>query len=152
MPNDTNRTDRRNFSHALVKRMPAEVIYDALATVTGTSHEYSSSYVPAGTRAIGLAPTLRFGRPSPEYALRIFGRPKREQTCACERSSDASLAQALFLINDTEVTNRISHPRGRMARLIMEIPDDEELVQELYLTALSRFPQPDELKNCARIH
>ena len=144
IPNATNRGNHRNFSHAQVRRMPAEVVYDALAHVTGTTHEYSTTYVPPQTRAIGLAPTLSFGRPAPEYALRIFGRPKREQTCACERSNSASLAQALFLINDVDVHTRIARPDGRLARLLNSASDDDSVVEELYLTALSRFPQPAE--------
>ncbi len=147
VPNASNRTDRRNFSHALVRRMPAEVVYDALAQVTGTTHEYSTTFAPPGTPAIGLAPTLRFGRPAPEYALRIFGRPKREQTCDCERSESASLAQALFLMNDVDVQTRIVNPNGRLAGLLKTIPDDRELVQELYLTTLSRYPKDAEIDN-----
>jgi hypothetical protein len=146
LPNDNNRTDRRNFSHALVKRMPAEVIYDALSQVTGTTHEYSTTFVPPATRAIGLAPTFTFGRPTPEYALRIFGRPKREQTCACERSESASLAQALFLMNDVDVQTRISDPNSRLAQMLKSIAGDRELIEELYLSTLSRYPLPNELE------
>ncbi len=146
VPNATNRGDRRNFSHALVKRMPAEVIYDALAQATGTAHEYSTTFVPPRTRAIGLAPPLRFGRASAEYALRIFGRPKREQTCACERSNAPSLAQALFLINDEDVHSRVSSPSGSLAELVKTPIDDRQLVVELYLTTLSRYPRENELQ------
>ncbi|MDZ4821284.1 MAG: DUF1549 domain-containing protein [Planctomycetota bacterium] len=33
-PNDTNKRDSRNFSHAIPRRMPAEVAYDAVNTAT----------------------------------------------------------------------------------------------------------------------
>lgn len=146
VPRDGNRTDTRNFSHALIQRMPAEVLYDALARVTGTTHEYSSTYVPGGTPAIRLAPANTFGRATAEYALKIFGRPKREQTCACERSNDPSLAQALFLMNDEDVQTRIAAPGGRLSELLKSIADDRQLVEELYLTALARYPEPEELE------
>jgi hypothetical protein len=142
VPNETNRADRRNFSRRLVKRLPAEVALDALAEVTGTQLTFNSYAARPGTRAIGLAPPNRFG-PS-EYFMEIFGRPKREQSCACERSGEASLSQALFLINDADVHQRVAHPGGRLARLLSQIADDEQLVDELYLTCLARYPRPDE--------
>jgi Protein of unknown function (DUF1553)/Protein of unknown function (DUF1549) len=145
VPNESNRTDQRNYSHALIKRMPAEVLFDALAQITGTPQVYSTTFVPPGTRAIGLAPPARYGT-SPEYVLRIFGRPKREQTCSCERSDETNLAQALFLINDVDVQSRVEDPRGRLSRLLKSIPDDRKLIEELYLTTLSRYPRPDEMK------
>jgi len=143
-PNETNRTDRRNFSHAQVKRMPAEVALDAVAQVTGTKLRWNSYAAPPGVRAIGLAAPTRYGQM--EYFLEIFGRPKRVQTCACERSSDASLAQALFLINNEEMHSRIADDKGRLAKLLQTIKDDGRLIDELYLTTLSRHPKPAERK------
>jgi len=143
-PNDTNRTDTRNFSHALVRRMPAEVALDAVVQVTGTSLRWNRYAAPQGVRAIELAAPQRYGKS--EYFLDIFGRPKREQTCACERSDDPSLAQALFLVNNEDVHDRIADRKGRLAKLLKSIPDDEQLIEELYLTALSRYPKPEEMK------
>ncbi|MEQ8786692.1 MAG: DUF1549 and DUF1553 domain-containing protein [Pirellulaceae bacterium] len=144
LPNDTNRGDKRNFSHALVQRMPAEAALDALARVTDTKLDFTSYTTPPGTRAIDIANASRFG--DSEYFMDIFGRPAREQTCACERSSEASLAQALFLINDDDIHTRIADPQGRVARLLKHTPDDRELIDELYLTCLSRFPTDQERK------
>jgi hypothetical protein len=145
VPNDTNRADKRNFSHALVRRMPAEVALDAIAQTTGTLLVFNSYAAPPGTPAIGLAVASRFGRL--EYFMSTFGRPQREQTCACERSNQPSLAQALFMINDDEVLTRIAHPQGRLARLLEEIPDDRALIEELYLTCLARSPTIEEMAN-----
>lgn len=148
VPNDTNRHDRRNFSHAQLKRMPAEVLYDALITVTGTQQRYSPTYAPPGVRTIGLAAT-RLGSDGPEYALRIFGRPKREQTCACERSNETGLTQALYLLNDADIMRRISSPDGSATKLARRFPDatdDPALAEDAYLLALSRRPDAAELK------
>ena len=143
LPNDTNRTDRRNFSHGLVKRLPAEVALDAVAQVTGTKLHFNGYAAPAGTRAIGLANAVRVGEG--EYFMDIFGRPKRQQTCTCERSNQPSLAQALFMINDADVHGRVVDPDGRLAGLLKRIPDDRKLIEELYLTCLSRYPRGDEV-------
>ncbi|HXG09171.1 MAG TPA: hypothetical protein VNK04_05220, partial [Gemmataceae bacterium] len=98
---------------------------------------------PPGTRAIGLAPT-RLGVQGPAYALAIFGRPLRTQTCDCERSADAGLPQAMYLINDIDVNAKISAPAGRLAKLLKEVPDNERLVEELYLSTVSRYPNMEE--------
>jgi hypothetical protein len=148
VPNESNRNDKRNFSHAMVRRMPAEVTLDAIAQVTGTRLVFNSYAAPPGTRAIALAVPSRYGRS--EYFMSIFGRPQREQTCACERSNQPSLAQALFLINDDEIHTRIADPKGRLAILLDESTDDRQLVDELYLTCLARRPRPDELQKINR--
>ena len=78
--------------------------------------------------------------------MKIFGRPDREKTCDCERSNDPSVAQALYLINDQEVLGKLDDRNGRLPKLLKSIEDDRELIVELYLTALSRFPTEEELK------
>jgi hypothetical protein len=143
-PNDTNALDRRNFSHAQLRRLSAEVVVDAINQVTGTQDRYSANIAPEGTRAIGLAPT-RIGNNGPGYALAIFGRPLRTQTCDCERSMDAGLPQAMYLINDLEVNTKIADPKGRLAGLVRTIRDDRALVEELFLSTVTRYPAADEL-------
>lgn len=142
-PNETNALDRRNFAHALLRRVPAEVIVDAINQATGAIERYNPNLVPAGTRAIALAPS-RLGNQGPGYALSIFGRPLRSQTCDCERSADAALPQAMYLLNDTDVNTKIGAPRGRLALLLDQIDNNDQLIDELYLSTLSRYPTPDE--------
>lgn len=146
VPNDSNRYDERNFSHALLRRMPAEAVMDAINQITGGTDEYSSSNAPEGVKTINLAITrLRGG--GPEYVLGIFGRPLRTQTCDCERSVETGLAQAMYLLNDTDVNQKIADPNGRLAQLLKEQKDDRKLIEELYLDVLSRFPTDDEVDN-----
>lgn len=147
LPNDSNRRDRRNFSHALVKRMPAEVALDALAQVTGTKPVFSDYAAPPGTRAIGMAVSYRTGRP--DYFMETFGRPPRREICACERSGEPALSQALYLINDDDVLARIADPKGRLPQLLAEFGDDRAFVEELYLSTLSRRPRPEEAAKAA---
>src|SRR6185369_17252336 len=52
VPNETNADDAQNFSHYYVKRLPAEVLMDAISQVTGTPEEFPG--MPPGTRAIEL--------------------------------------------------------------------------------------------------
>jgi hypothetical protein len=143
-PNETNALDRRNFSRAQLRRLSAEVIIDAVNQATGSEERYGPNLAPAGTRAIGLAPT-RVGNRGPGYALAIFGRPLRTQTCDCERSADVGLPQAMYLINDADVNGKIGAPSGRLAKLLGQVTDDKQLVEELYLSTVSRYPTAEEM-------
>ena len=42
-PNDTNRLDERNFSHAFVRRLPAEVACDAISMATAGKDELAAA-------------------------------------------------------------------------------------------------------------
>lgn len=145
-PNRSNRLDRTNFSHARLRRLPAEVLIDAIAEVTGVPNNFGRIPNDRPQRAVGQAmPSLRYGSTRGGYPMKIFGRPDREKTCLCERSNEPSVAQALYLINDQEVLAKVNAKDGRLTRLLKVMDDDGELITELYLTALSRFPTEEEL-------
>ena len=143
-PNVSNRLDKKNFSHALARRMPAEVLIDAVADTTGVPNDFGR--VPRH-RAVGQAMTaVRYGGNRPGYAMKIFGRPDREKTCDCERSNEPSVAQALYLINDQEVLAKLNDSSGRLPQLLKTMTNDRDLITELYLAALSRLPAEEELE------
>jgi hypothetical protein len=146
-PNVTNRLDKRNFSHSQLRRMPAEVLIDAIADATGVPNNFGRLPKDQPQRAVGQAmPALRYGPTRGGYPMKIFGRPDREKTCDCERSNEPSVAQALYLINDQEVLAKLDDRQGRLPMLLKSTDDDRELITELYLTALSRFPTKKELE------
>src|SRR5207253_983913 len=94
-PNETNKSDRRNFSHALPRRLGAEQVVDAIAHATGVPPQFDAKDAPAGTRAIEVAPSRLLGAEA--HAMTIFGRPQRQQNCDCERSAQPALPQTLYL-------------------------------------------------------
>ena len=142
--NETNAEDAAHFARALPKRMPAEVLADALDAVTGSQTRYGQ--LPRGTRAIQL-PDSRIS----SYLLQVFGRPKREIVCSCERDPQPNLSQMLNLVNSGDLNSRIGSSSGRIAKAIEAKKSDEEIVRELYLATLSRQPRPEELE-LARQH
>jgi hypothetical protein len=145
-PNDSNRLDKKNFSHAQLRRMPAEVLIDAIADVTGVPYDFGRLPKDTPQRAVGQAmPALRYGSTRGGYPMKIFGRPDREKTCDCERSNEPSVAQALYLINDQEILSKLDDSNGRLPKLLKSTTDDRELITELYLTTLSRFPTDEEV-------
>jgi hypothetical protein len=136
-PNVTNRDDVQNFSRALHKALPAEVLLDAISSATGVHEEFNGW--PPGYRAVQL-----WDNRMPSYFLRIFGRPARVSVCECERGNEPSVAQALHLMNAPEVARKIEHRRGRARRLTDSDRTPTEIVDELYLTTHARFPSREE--------
>ena len=78
--------------------------------------------------------------------MKLFGRPTRQTACECERNGEPSVAQVLHLLNGPELTRKLTHPRGRIARLTAEIGDDSQLADAIYLTFFSRYPSEPERK------
>ena len=140
-PNDTNREDEQNFSHHYVRRIPAEVLLDAISEVTGSPEMFPGR--PRGTRAIEL-----WDNRLPSYFLDTFGRSERTSPCECGRSGEPTMAQALHLMNAPEVSAKIAHSTGRVARLLRTSPPitDAALIEELTLVALGRLPTEKELR------
>ncbi len=110
---------------------------DAIAGVTGVGDKFDG--YPMGTRACELPDT---GVAS--YFLDLFGRPARSITCECERSDMPTLGQMLHLMNDVGLNARLSSKTGRVTTLLEAKTPDAKLVEELYLSALSRFPTTEE--------
>jgi hypothetical protein len=141
--NELNADDTLYFSHAYTKLLPAEVLLDAISTVTGTVTPFDG--LPKGARATQI-PDGKMENPF----LKTFGRPARELACECERESDSNLSQALQLIGGATVNGKLRDDNGRMARLAKSTSKPEEITRELYLVALSREPSATEVEAAAK--
>ncbi len=137
--NDLNTDDSLYFSHAQTKLLPAEVLLDAISSLTGTSTPFDG--LPSGTRATQI-PDGKMENPF----LKTFGRPARELACECERESDANLSQALQLIGGATVNGKLHDDTGRIARMAKDNTPPQEVVRELYLTAVAREPSSTEME------
>jgi len=137
-PNETNATDEQNFSHATWKPMPAEVLLDAICQATDVTEHFNGW--PDGQRAIRI-----WDNRMPSYFFRVFGRPQRVSVCECERGNEPSIAQALHLMNSPETVHKIRHRDGVARRLAMSNQSSPEIINELYLTTLSRVPTDEEI-------
>ena len=151
-PLPANAADDRFYSRYLVRRLPAEVILDAYSDVTGVVTAFNqvslgptggiagASY-PMGTRAVQL-PDSQLVSPF----LDAFGRAEREQTCACEKSVDASVGQALHLNNGKTLNDKLRDPKSRLSKWLAENATDAEIVDRVFRLGLSRPPTVDETK------
>jgi len=126
-----------------VRRLSAEQMADALDFATGTREKYAG--LPLGTRAIQLPDA---GVKS--YLLDVFGRPPRQITCECERSTQPNIAQALHLLNGDALNKKIGNATGRLETLLKAKKTNEQIVDELYLVTLSRHPNQDEIDRSQR--
>ena len=136
-PNESNSDDKQSFSHARYKAVPAEVLLDAISQATEVPEKFEGW--PLGYRAVQI-----WDNQMPSYFFRIFGRPVRASVCECERSNEPSMAQATHLINSPEISSKVDSPEGRARRLAKSNRSPSEIVNELYLATLSRFPTVDE--------
>jgi hypothetical protein len=139
--NEHNGADRQNYSRYYPRRLPAEVLLDAIDAIAGTQTDFEN--LPPGTRAVAL-PDNSYNRSSP--FLRVFGRPEGESVCECERVQSSSLAQSLHLINAPDIKAKLTSGTGRAERLAKDPKPAEAKVAELYLAAFAREPRPDELQ------
>ncbi len=151
--NATNRGDTTNHASAYLRRLPAEVLVDAVNHATGGAETYPPElYLPAGARAMEVAGSAGSERAaaSLRYAFQVFGRPTRlaDGQCDCDRDTRPTVVQTLYLANHPAVQAKIAAPKGRVAEVIKALADDGKRVDELYLWALGRTPDAEERKAC----
>ena len=133
-----NRDDEEYFSHHRSRRLPAEVVLDAMSQVTGVPEEFEG--YPLGTRALQLPETQ-----VESYFLDSFGRPPRLTSGADERKGDANVAQVLHLINGGTLNRKLRAEGGAVDRFLELELSAPELVERVYESALSRRPSQSEV-------
>jgi len=132
-----NEKDDRFQSRYLTRRLPAEVILDAFSQVTGVPEDFGG--YPRGTRALQLRDTQ-----IESYFLNVFGRPERVVTSSAERMQDPTLPQALHTINGETLNNKLMADEGLIARMVGDGRSNDDVLTELYWSALSRPPSTRE--------
>jgi hypothetical protein len=143
-PSGNNVKDDRYYSRYIVRRLPAEVILDALSQVSGVPTEFAG--YSKGTRALQL-PDSQVA----SYFLTAFGRPERERTCACERQQEPNVAQALHLSNGDTINMKLRASGGLIDRLLKANAPNDQVLNEVYLAALCRLPNDAERKKAMAI-
>jgi len=147
MPHATTPQAEANFAAYPLRRLDAEVLIDAVNKVTGTSDLYTSpipepfTYIPRDFPAIAIADG---SITSPFLAL--FGRSARATGMENERENKPVPAQWLHMLNSSNIQTKLE--QGPRLKPIFDAKRPAaETVEELYLTVLSRFPTPEEVKN-----
>ncbi len=132
-----NQGDTRFYSRYYPRRIMAEVLLDAFSQVAGAPTNFKD--FPEGWRATQL-PDSNID----SYFLKAFGRPDRSITCECERTIDPSMAQVLHIANGDTINKKLEQKGNRIDKVVAAKAADEAIVEEAYLTALSRRPTDEE--------
>jgi len=142
--------DRANYAYFYFRRLPAEVLIDAIDQATGVRERMDMKYHrwPENITAVEAPFT-----PQNKYVTFMyeqFGKPKRNLAvqCDCERESDASVLQTMSLANHPRILQKIADATGRAAAIYKEKKDDDGRIDELFLSVLSRVPTVDERAAC----
>ena len=136
--NESNATDERNFAHANVRRIPAEQLLDCISQVTGVSDKFQG--LPLGARAVEIA-----NGSTSNYFLTTFGRAPRDTVCACEAKTEPTLSQALHMLNGNTIQGKIQQG-GIVKKLLDGGQSPPQVIESLYIRALSRKPTPEEIE------
>jgi hypothetical protein len=134
-----------NFAIYPLRRLDAEVLIDAVNQVTGTSDLYTSAipepftYIPQGKPAVSIADG---SITSPFLAL--FGRSARATGMENERDNKPVPAQSLHMLNSSHIQNKLEQGPNLRA-IIASGGGPERILEQLYLTILSRQPTADEV-------
>ncbi len=132
-----NERDTQFYSHYYARRLPAEVLLDAICKATGVPERFHG--YPLGVRAIQV-PDVGVD----SYFLSLFGRSERTTACACERKSDVTLPQLLHLQNSDELLRKLAAPESSLTKLVAREANDQAVVDELFLSTLGRLPSDQQ--------
>ncbi len=131
-----NELDEKFYSRFYPKRLPAEVLLDAVCSATLVPDSFPG--YPQGLRAIQL-PDHKVD----SYFLGLFGRSDRVTACACDRSNEVTLPQLLHMQNG-EILQKVKHNDSRLAKLLRDKTDERAMIDALFVAALCRKPSDKE--------
>jgi len=150
-PTSANAVDRSNYAYFYYRRLPAEVLLDALNQATGTVEnlDMKFNHWPETLKTVEMPfmPKNDFVK----FMLDQFGRPARNSAaqCDCEREPGISILQVMSVANHPRVRQKIEDAKGQVARITKEISDENKRIEELFLVTVSRLPDEGERLACA---
>jgi hypothetical protein len=147
-PLPENADDSLNYSHSVLRRLPAEPLLDAIYRALDRTPEFSAY---PDTKTAAAIPGVKLGTRKSKATeddrfLKQFGKSPRTTTCGCERSDESSLAQVFTLTSGPGIAEVISASDNRLAALAAPAMDPAEAVRDLYWRTLSRPPSDAELQ------
>ena len=151
VPNNSNRNDRRNYSRAIPRRIPAEVMYDGMKQATASDDKMQEVRNNLRRRASGHLSMRMAGT----HAMKVFGKPDRSLNCDCERVNEPTLLQSIFTQNDPLVRMRVADSDWIIdiedAEAAKQQLDHDSLVEQVWLRTVARLPNNQE-KQRAKQH
>jgi hypothetical protein len=140
------------FARRLVHRLPAEQIWDAISQATGVFDEFGAGDSAAKVKYVQQTVSPEDLPGNLAKTLVSFGLDDRVLK---PRSLDLSTLQSSVLLNSTLVKEKLkAESKGsRLGTLLKAEPPktNKEIVEELFLATLARFPSPEESAFGARL-
>jgi hypothetical protein len=134
---ELNAADETYYSHYIVRRLPAEVVLDAITQVARVPTRFNG--YPEGTRALQLPDTQ-----VNSYFLTVFGRPPRINVDAAEREHAPTIKQALHVINGETLNQMLRADDNAIDMYVKLGLSNDRVLEHLYLSAFSRYPSAEE--------
>jgi hypothetical protein len=125
------------FARHYPRRLMAEEMVDAIAKATNSTLSFPVAAMSPVTRAVALPDPTEGG--AFRTFMNNFGRGNRDDQ---PRTEDSSIVQALTLMNDRIVTDRVkaSVPTSTVAMALAASHDPGKIADTLYLSTLGRYP------------
>lgn len=133
-----NEQDDRFYSRAFPRPLLPEVLFDAIADVTDVHSHIPGP--PATSRAVMLIDPL-----TPFPAVDVLGRCNRADDCGEVIANTTTLTAQLHLLNGDLLNSRITHPDGRLHRLLAAGRSDRDIITEFYRAAWAVPPSDVQL-------
>jgi hypothetical protein len=128
------------------QRLPAEVIVDAMASITGIWSTYSSrvpepfTFYPPQTRATHLGDAT-----VSSSELELFGKVSRDVSLESQRNNTLTSRQLLYLMNSSVLERRIRKSQV-LQQIYLQNPEISQLANAITLRVLSRRATPQEVE------
>ena len=128
------------FARHYPRRMEGEEVHDAIVKATGILGSYAVQYFDGKTTwAMQLPEPVepRGNEGNANTFMNTFFRGNRDNQ---QRNQSGSIQQQLYLMNDQFVTNRVKVASSAKLKAMTAITNDSDLIDEAFLTFLSRYP------------
>ncbi|MCA9045317.1 MAG: DUF1553 domain-containing protein, partial [Planctomycetaceae bacterium] len=145
-PTPSAKNDQRQFSHARLRRLRADVMLDSIVSITGVPRAFPNA--PSGTRAINYINRQHYYSETGDFVLDTFGQSPRKSVCVCETRTDPSLSQVMHLLVGDTVGPRVhtAATSGVLKEIIDKEPTPAGVIEAIFVRVLSRRPSPTELE------
>ena len=145
-PTPSGAADTRQYSHAMVRRLRADVLVDAVVAITGVPK--SLPMAPEGTKAINYLVRNHYYQLTGDFMLDTFGQSGRKSVCACDTKTNPSLSQVMHLfVGDTVRTRaHTAATSGVLKKILDDNSTPERIIEAIFIRVLSRRPTSTEMQ------
>jgi hypothetical protein len=111
-----------------------------MSQATGIPEKFAS--MPLGKRAMTI-PVLPFQ--GSQYMLKVFGRNDLREVI-CERDTKPNIGQVMHLVSGDTIQHQVTAKNGNLDSWLSDATlADRDIVDRIYLAALTRHAMPDEV-------